>query len=55
MFIVLYFSIEQAKGFNLDIETKVLNDLDGATLSGTNNPGGSVARSRKFSLIRSKC
>ena len=28
MLIVLYFSWKQAKGFNLDIETKVLNDLD---------------------------
>lgn len=28
MFIVLYFSRKQAQGFNLDIETKVLNDLD---------------------------
>jgi hypothetical protein len=28
MFIVLYFSRKQAKGFTLDIETKVLNDLD---------------------------
>ena len=28
MFIVLYFSRKQTQGFNLDIETKVLNDLD---------------------------
>ena len=28
MFIVLYFSRKQAQGFTLDIETKVLNDLD---------------------------
>jgi hypothetical protein len=28
MFIVLYFSRKQAQGFKLDIETKVLNDLD---------------------------
>jgi hypothetical protein len=28
MLIVLYFSRKQAKGFKLDIETKVLNDLD---------------------------
>ena len=28
LLIVLYFSWKQAKGFNLDIETKVLNDLD---------------------------
>ena len=27
MFIVLYFSRKQAQGFNVDIETKVLNDL----------------------------
>jgi hypothetical protein len=28
LFVVLYFSRKQAQGFNLDIETKVLNDLD---------------------------
>ena len=28
MFVVLYFSRKQTQGFNLDIETKVLNDLD---------------------------
>src|SRR5918995_1083387 len=28
MFIVLYFSRKQAQGFTMDIETKVLNDLD---------------------------
>ena len=28
MLIVLYFSRKQAQGFTLDIETKVLNDLD---------------------------
>lgn len=28
MFIILYFSTKQAQGFKLDIETKVLNDLD---------------------------
>ena len=28
MFIVLYFSRKQAQGFNLDIETKILNDLE---------------------------
>jgi hypothetical protein len=28
MFIVLYFSRKQAQGFTVDIETKVLNDLD---------------------------
>ena len=28
MIIVLYFSRKQAQGFNVDIETKVLNDLD---------------------------
>jgi hypothetical protein len=28
MLIVLYFSKKQAQGFSLDIETKVLNDLD---------------------------
>jgi hypothetical protein len=28
MFIVLYFSRKQAQGFTIDIETKVLNDLD---------------------------
>jgi hypothetical protein len=28
MFIILYFSRKQAQGFTLDIETKVLNDLD---------------------------
>ncbi|HEX5904759.1 MAG TPA: hypothetical protein VFY50_01785 [Candidatus Nitrosocosmicus sp.] len=28
MFIVLYFSTKQVKGFKLDIETKVLNYLD---------------------------
>ena len=28
MFIVLYLSRKQTQGFNLDIETKVLNDLD---------------------------
>jgi hypothetical protein len=28
MFIVLYFSRKQAQGFTLDIETKILNDLD---------------------------
>lgn len=28
MFIVLYFSRKQAQGFKLDIETKVINDLD---------------------------
>src|SRR5215510_5950408 len=28
MFIVLYFSSKQAQGFKLDIETKVINDLD---------------------------
>jgi hypothetical protein len=27
-FIVLYFSRKQAQGFTVDIETKVLNDLD---------------------------
>ena len=27
MFIVLYFSRKQAQGFNVDIETKVFNDL----------------------------
>jgi hypothetical protein len=28
MFIVLYFSRKQAQGFTVDIETKILNDLD---------------------------
>ena len=28
MFIVLYFSRKQAQGFTMDVETKVLNDLD---------------------------
>ncbi len=28
MFIVLYFSRKQSQGFTMDIETKVLNDLD---------------------------
>lgn len=28
MFIVLYFSRKQSEGFNLDIETKIRNDLD---------------------------
>jgi hypothetical protein len=28
MFVVLHFSRKQAKGFKLDIETKILNDLD---------------------------
>jgi hypothetical protein len=28
MIIVLYFSRKQAKGFSVDIETNVLNDLD---------------------------
>jgi hypothetical protein len=28
MFIVLYFSRKQAQGFTVDIETKVLNDLN---------------------------
>jgi hypothetical protein len=28
MFIVLYFSRKQSQGFTVDIETKVLNDLD---------------------------
>ena len=28
MLIVMYFSRKQAQGFNLDIETHVLNDLD---------------------------
>jgi hypothetical protein len=28
MLIILYFSRKQAQGFKLDIETKVLNDLD---------------------------
>jgi hypothetical protein len=28
MFIVLYFSMKQSQGFTVDIETKVLNDLN---------------------------
>jgi hypothetical protein len=33
MLIVLYFSRKQAQGFTLDIETKVLNDLEEVSFS----------------------